>query len=152
MTDEELTKLEALVDETDWLLQGCSSKFRVEIPALIAEVRRWQREAALRSAQLLMVGSELAGDSKLHFQDRGDPRWTPTLQEAWAAREKIREDVGIARAEKAEAACAELQARVAELRDQSLMAPSARCRAFHVQNCSFCDDAACGDNQHPAVG
>ncbi len=115
MTDEELTKLEALVDETDWLLQGCSSKFRVEIPALIAEVRRWQREAALRSAQLLMVGSELAGDSKLHcLQDRCDPRWTPMLQEAWAAREKIREDVGIARAEKAEAACAELRAALEE--------------------------------------
>lgn len=104
MTDEELTELETLAENAP----------REAVQSLIAEVRRWQREAALRSAQLLMVGSVLAGDSKLHFQDRCDPRWTPTLQEAWAAREKIREDVGIARAEKAEAACAELQAALEE--------------------------------------
>ena len=39
----------------------------------------------LRSSQLLMVGSQLAGDPKMDHCDRGDPRWTPTLHEAWVA-------------------------------------------------------------------
>lgn len=52
-----------------------------------------RREAELRGAQLLMVASELAGDPKIHWlRDRSDPRWTPTLQEAFAARQKHRED------------------------------------------------------------
>lgn len=49
-------------------------------------------EADLRGAQLLMVSSELAGDPKMDHADRSDPRWTPTLHEAWCARQKHKEN------------------------------------------------------------
>ena len=41
------------------------------------------RAADLRGAQLLMVGSQLADDPKMDHRDCSDPRWTPTLHEAW---------------------------------------------------------------------
>jgi hypothetical protein len=47
---------------------------------------------ALTSAQLSMVASELCGDPKMPHDDKADPRWTPALHEAWAARQKHRED------------------------------------------------------------
>lgn len=82
-----------------------------------------ERERDLRSAQIGMIASELAGDSKLHWlNDRSDPRWTPTIQEAWSLRQKVREDAkqivglmherdaALARAEKAERERDELRA------------------------------------------
>lgn len=60
---------------------------RTAVPRLVEEVERLRAErdevraqADLRSAQLLMVASEICGDSKLN--DRRDPRWTPALHEA----------------------------------------------------------------------
>jgi hypothetical protein len=58
---------------------------------------RARREADLRGAQLLMVSSELAGDPKMDHADRSDPRWTPTLHEAWCARQKCKMAVEIER-------------------------------------------------------
>lgn len=53
---------------------------------------RARREADLRGAQLLMVSSELAGDPKMDHADRSDSRWTPTLHEAWCARQEHKEN------------------------------------------------------------
>jgi hypothetical protein len=39
-----------------------------------------------------MVGSQLADDPKMDHRDRADPRWTPTLHEAWVAVQKRKED------------------------------------------------------------
>ena len=63
-----------------WVCERCSVEF---VP---------RTEADLRGSQLLMVSSELAGDPKMDHADRSDPRWTPTLHEAWCARQKHKED------------------------------------------------------------
>ena len=47
------------------------------------------RNADLRGAQLLMVGSELCGDPKIDPADLGDPRNTPTLREAAKMRSEL---------------------------------------------------------------
>lgn len=63
-----------------------------DVLALAKERDELRMRCDLAGAQLSMVASEICGDSKLHWQDRTDPRWTPTLQEAWALRQKTRED------------------------------------------------------------
>lgn len=50
---------------------------------------RHERDAL--AEQLSAVRCELDGEPVLHYLDRTDPRWTPTLQEAGARRAQIRE-------------------------------------------------------------
>lgn len=64
--------------------------------------------ASLRSAQVLAIGSVLCGDDKL--VGRGDPRWTPSLDEA---RRLIRER------NEAQARVRELEAEVEEANDRA---------------------------------
>jgi hypothetical protein len=47
-----------------------------------------EANAALRSAMLLMVGSEICADPKIDARDHGDPRWTPTLLAACELRRR----------------------------------------------------------------
>ena len=66
-----------------WVCERCCAKFVPE-----SQVNMAFRAADLRGAQLLMVGSQLADDPKMDHRDRADPRWTPTLHEAWVQREE----------------------------------------------------------------
>ena len=66
-----------------WVCEQCCAEFVPE-----SQVNMAFRAADLRGAQLLMVGSQLADDPKMDHRDRADPRWTPTLHEAWVQREE----------------------------------------------------------------
>ena len=66
-----------------WVCEHCCAEFVPE-----SQVRLAVHAADLRGAQLLMVGSQLADDPKMDHRDRADPRWTPTLHEAWVQREE----------------------------------------------------------------
>ena len=66
-----------------WVCEQCCAEFVPE-----SQVRLAFRAADLCGAQLLMVGSQLADNPKMDHRDRADPRWTPTLHEAWVQREE----------------------------------------------------------------
>jgi hypothetical protein len=66
-----------------WVCEQCCAEFVPE-----EQVNMAFRAADLRGTQLLMVGSQLADDPKMDHRDRTDPRWTPTLHEAWVLREE----------------------------------------------------------------
>jgi len=52
------------------------------IEALRAALAEAQKARDNTAAAILMIGSELAADPKISPEDKGDPRWTPALQEA----------------------------------------------------------------------
>jgi hypothetical protein len=70
-----------------WVCERCCAEFVPE-----SQVNMAFRAADLRGAQLLMVGSQLADDPKMDHRDRADPRWTPTLHEAWVAVQSRKEN------------------------------------------------------------
>ena len=94
---------------------------RAQLTAALAERDEANRNAGLRSAQLLMVGSELAGDGKLDVADRLDPRHTPTLVIA----AELRRERGVALAR-----VAELEAERAAVWDEGCMDGVLECNPY----------------------
>ena len=64
--------------------RSCTKDCETRIADLKESVAAAQREADLRAAQLLMIGSQLSDDPKMDCCDRSDPRWTLALRQAGA--------------------------------------------------------------------
>lgn len=103
------TEIDILIEDRDhWKAEAAKmhEKLRaLETSLIAAEAERdeWKQECIdwreavtrvraardLSGAQLLMVGSELFADGKLDPEDKRDPRWTPTLEQAAKLRREL---------------------------------------------------------------